>query len=261
MLRHAGVLCGVLVIGCASEPGKSPADAAPPPADAAADVAADLAAPDLAPAGGKLVADKPLVDFGVYYLGCPRAMALVSVVNQGPGPTGDLLVTVQRPFKLGADECTARPLAAGEKCQIEVRISPEGPGDLTGALQVWSTPGDLVEVKLKISAADMVPAFLSPGSLEFPAVAVGQSDIQKVTVSVPDGFRPVPKVAATLTSPDFSIARDGCAGVALPPGHTCEIEIAFRPSGPGDRSASLSLSAPAPCPPFQSEVALKGKGQ
>jgi hypothetical protein len=78
---------------------------------------------------------------------------------------------------------------------------------------------------------------------------------------LPDGFRPVPTVSATLTSPDFSIARDGCAGVTLQPGHLCEIEIAFRPGSPGDKSASLSLSAPAPCPPFQSEVALRGRGQ
>jgi hypothetical protein len=129
-------------------------------------------------------------------------------------------------------------------------------------MQVWSTPSDLVEVKLKITAADVVPAFLlSPGSLEFPAVAVGQSALQKVAVSVPDGVRPAPTVSATLMSPDFSIARDGCADVALQPGHLCEIEIAFRPGSPGDKSASLSLSAPAPWPPFQSEVALKGKGQ
>jgi hypothetical protein len=271
VLRHAGAVLGIVMVGCGSGNGP-PADAIPP-ADAATDAAPDAAdaaadrAPDIAAAslGASLVTDPQKVDFGVFYLGCPRATSHVTVTNLGPGTTGDLLVTIDKPFKLGLDECSARALLVAEDCQIEVRVAPEEAGEAKGTLRVWSSPSDLVEVKLAVTAADVsevVPAFLlSPASLEFGPLAVGQSATQKVTVSVPAGFRPVPKVTASLTGPDFTVGKDGCAGATIQPGKSCEIEIAFHPTSAGDKSAALSLSAPEPCPPFQSQVSLKGKAQ
>jgi hypothetical protein len=253
----------LVLVGCSSG-GDRQADAAPA-ADTAADVAPDTAAAaDVVAAslGGKLVGDPAQLDFGVFYLGCPWASRTVVVSNQGPGPTGELLLTIDKPFRVGPDECSARALLVGEKCQIELRVSPEQAGELAGKLQVWSSKTDLVEVKLKVVTADVVPAFLvSPAALEFAPVALGQSATQKVTVSVPDGFRPVPRVTASVAGPDFAIGKDGCAGVALQPGRSCDLEIAFHPTTAGDRSAALSLSAPEPCPPFQSQVSLRGKGQ
>jgi hypothetical protein len=253
------------LVGCASANGNP--DAVAPAETGAADLAVDVveAAADLvpdAPRPASLLTDRRQIDFGVFYLGCPRASSALTVANFAGDPTGDLLVTVDKPFKLGLDECSARTLLVGEQCQIEVRVAPEEAGELTGALRVWSTTADLVQVGLKVVATDAVPAFLlSPSSLDFTGVMVGQSATQKVMVSVPDGFRPVPKLMTTLIGSDFAIGKDGCAGVALQAGQMCEIEIAFHPTSAGNKSAALSLSAPEPCPPFQSQVTLTGKAE
>lgn len=267
MIRRLVALAGVL--GCGGEGGGRdgavlPADAAPM-ADVAPDTATDLrpdviAREDLAPSSGLFV-DRKEVDFGVFHLGCPRAAATVSVVNWTAGVAGPLLATIDAPFRLGADGCSTGLLAPGDSCALEVQVDPEAPGALAGVLQIWSSASDLVKVRLKVSVADLVPSFLlSPEALDFGGVPTGQSATRSVTVSVPAGFRTVPRVAAAVIGAEFMVSRDGCQG-SLVAGQGCHVEVAFHPTAAGPRAGALTLSAPAPCPPFQSQVLLKGTGQ
>jgi len=268
MIRRLVALAGVL--GCGGEGGGRDgaalsADAAPM-ADVAPDTAADLrsdviAWEDLAPSSGLFV-DRKEVDFGVFHLGCPRAAATLSVVNWTAGVAGPLLATIDAPFRLGADGCSAGLLAPGESCGLEVLVSPEEPGDLAGMLQIWSSASDLVKVRLKVSVADLEPSFLlSPATLDFGAVPTGQSARRSVMISVAAGFRPVPQLGATIIGDAFTVSRDGCQATSLMAGQGCEVEVAFHPAAAGPRTGALNLSAPAPCPPFQSQVLLKGTGQ
>lgn len=171
-------------------------------------------------------------------------------------------MTTDKPFGIGTDRCSGVQLEPGGTCDVEIHVTPEEPGALAGLLQIWSTAVDLVEVRLKVTVEDVVPAFqVSPSVLEFDPVAVGQSMIRRVTVSVPAGFRAVPEVSASISGTDFKVREDGCLGALLKGGQMCEMEIAFQPTGVGLRTAALTLSAAAPCPPFQSQVPLKGIGQ
>jgi hypothetical protein len=272
MIRWSLLALLGVAVGCGGEPETAPpsdagaladaalvADAA---ADQAFDLRADLASWDgVAPASGLFV-DRKEIDFGVFYLGCPRASATVSVVNWAAGTSAPLLATIDSPFRLGADGCSAAMLAPGESCALEIQVTPEMPGDLTGELQLWSSATDLVEVRLKVVVSDVVPAFfVMPSGLDFEPLVVGQSATKKVTISVPDGFRTVPRVSVSITGSDFAVAKDGCLGVTLQAGQTCDVEVAFRPTATGPRSGAMTLSAPVPCPPFQSQVLLKGSGQ
>ena len=77
---------------------------------------------------------------------------------------------------------------------------------------------------------------------------------------IPEGYRTVPKITSSISGGEFAISQDGCLGATLPGGQMCEVEIVFRPTSVCPRSAVLTFSAPAPCPPFQSQVLLRGNG-
>ena len=265
----AAVAAGVLLVasGCGSSGERAV------PADGGVEVGLDLAPADLRPLdlasdsadaapASLLASDRAGIHFGIFYLGCPRASATILVTNRGTAPSPPLLVSLDRPFRIGLDECSGASLDLGAKCRVEIQITPEEPGTISGMFQVWSSPTDLVVVPLEVLAEEVVPAFLlAPAALDFEATAVGQSATRTVMVTVPPGFRAVPEVKAAIIGADFTVARDGCLGLALQAGQTCALEIAFRPTGVGPRTAALTVSAPAPCPPFQSQVWLRGIGQ
>lgn len=131
------------------------------------------------------------------------------------------------------------------------------PFDSNGASDVY-----VRELSALLSAA--------PNPLAFGANLVGTLETQSVTLTN-TGLGPVsiPETAAfsiTSTSPvtaagpaatdvsaeatdvagsnDFSLSVDGCAGVTIHAGETCGIQIAFRPSGPGLKTAFLTMTIP-----------------
>jgi hypothetical protein len=268
MIRWVRLVLAGVVAGAACAEVSTPADGAPPVLDAAADLAVDAvdvgpdlpARNDLPPSSGLFV-DRAEVDFGVFHLGCPRASAMITVVNWSPGDAGPLLATLDPPFRLGADGCSAGLLAPGQACSVEVQVSPEEPGDLAGALQIFAG-SELVKVRLKVRVADLVPSFLlTPDTLDFGAQPVGQAATRRVTLSVPAGSRPIPRMMAAITGAAFELGAAGCLMAGLEGGQSCEVEVAFRPAAAGPRTGALTLSAPAPCPPFQSQVLLQGTGR
>ncbi len=87
---------------------------------------------------------------------------------------------------------------------------------------------------------------LSPTPFAFGAWAVGcESAAQSFTVSN-TGSAGIGIVSTALTGLDatqFAIERDGCAGVTLAPARSCTVDVVYRPTSPGDHSASLELTA------------------
>jgi len=112
------------------------------------------------------------------------------------------------------------------------------------------------------TATVLAPAQLamSPANHNFGPVLTGSTSAAQVfTVSNVGGVGtgPISITMAGATPGDFTIAVNTCAGNALAPGANCAVSVAFSPTAPGGRSASLSASA---SPGGIASSALSGTG-
>jgi regulation of enolase protein 1 (concanavalin A-like superfamily) len=102
---------------------------------------------------------------------------------------------------------------------------------------------------------------LSPSSLAFPSQTVNTTSAARSVTVGNTGTAPLVVQSATVAGPqasEFSIAADGCTGATVAPGANCVVQVRFRPSATGTRSASLVLSDNAPTSP--QTVPMSGTG-
>ncbi len=129
--------------------------------------------------------------------------------------------------------------------------TPVSVGSLTGVMHIGS--GSFTGY-----AMTGVPDLsVSPTSLAFGNVEVGQSATQSVTYTSV-GSAPVQVTAANLdASPDFSEVSDTCTGATLAPGVTCAVSIRYTPSGVGNDGGGFYIASNDPADPV---VTLDGNG-
>ena len=92
------------------------------------------------------------------------------------------------------------------------------------------------------------------------ATVGGESAPQTVTVTN-DGpgaetFAPLELVGTNRK--DFKITADGCSGTTLTTGQHCDVAVAFSPTAPGTRVASVKFADNTPCADF---IHLSGSGR
>lgn len=103
---------------------------------------------------------------------------------------------------------------------------------------------------------------IGPGSVDFGQANLGSSVSRTVTV-MSSGGAAVAFQTATVTGPDagdFTASHDQCSGASLAPGASCVVEIDFRPSTLGGRSATLMLNDAAAGSPQGLSLAGIGAG-
>jgi hypothetical protein len=103
--------------------------------------------------------------------------------------------------------------------------------------------------------ADVPSAQVSPGSLVFGVVPVGQSLSQTVTFTVTSDA-PVSITTITISGTNASefTETDGCFGennapLPFPPGQGCSVTVKFTPTATGAQTASLSFQTSSVNPP------------
>jgi len=113
-----------------------------------------------------------------------------------------------------------------------------------------------------LSTAASAPAVsFSPASRAYPSAYVGTSTASSPMTVVSSGTAPLAIAAVSIAGThgaDFIVTTNGCANAVLPPGSTCTIQVAFRPTAAGRRSARLSVSSNAAGSPHT--AALTGDG-
>jgi hypothetical protein len=256
MAQRASVLSLLLTIACGREGGAltgGAADAgatgqevaAPSPdatADSAPDSAPDLGPADLAPA--KLELDRPEASF-TGAAGCPSPEPVTfRLRNAGASLSGPVTVVFAGPFAAAMDGCSGQSLAAGASCEVEVRFQPVTAGMHTGQMALWAAPGGQVQAML--AGIALVPDSLTvtPISLDFGLVGVGTTSAAK-----PTEIKNIGGEALTFTgrvqisNTDFLVVSDSCGDTILPPGSTCQVRVAFKPSSRGAKSAVLTATA------------------
>jgi len=158
---------------------------------------------------------------------------------------------------------TPLTLAAGQSSSFSVRFAPAGPGNFTGSIALTSNaPGSPAMITLSGSGATS-GVQLSPASLSFASQAVGtMSSAQAVKLT--NGGTATLNIStvqfAGANSSDFSfgVGTTCTNNSTVGAGASCTINVLFKPSAAGNRSATLSIADSAAGAPHT--VALTGAG-
>lgn len=170
------------------------------------------------------------------------AVAISAVVSGGDPGT----------FAIASDGCGGDPLVAGASCRFEVRFTPAGPGAHRADVLVDAGAAGELRVPLNGSGTDgrRPPAGrpeprLEPSTVDFGTRSVSDGPVRRSLAVLNAGGESMRVTSMQLggVSPgDFSVGRDGCTGVLLPPASRCAVEVAFAPQRPGSRRAVLFVA-------------------
>jgi hypothetical protein len=147
-------------------------------------------------------------------------------------------------------------VAAGASCSISAVFQALSSGRKTGLITIVdssSTKPQLIELNGSATVVKVLP-----GSLSFGNQKVGSRSKPQTVTATNEG-----KTSTTYSvniggaeSRDFS-ETDNCAGISIPPGGSCKVNVTFDPTTMGPRSAKLNITLqgvnPAP-------VVLTGTG-
>lgn len=188
----------------------------------------------------------PSASYGAVTLGTTSPTETFVVRDTG---TSNLLVDVVQvsaspsEFTIVSSTCTARSIAPGKTCSFVVGFNPQSTGVKSGTVTV-STSGGTQTVSLAGFGA--APEASVTPTLKFGTVPEGtQSPTQDVTVTdvgtAPLEISTVVIVGTDAT--DFMTVADGCMGITLDPGTSCQVAVAFLPStsGPTPETALMQI--------------------
>jgi hypothetical protein len=110
-------------------------------------------------------------------------------------------------------------------------------------------------------AAAAAAVTFTPPSLTFGSQAVGTtSPPQTITVANTGDASMFINSAAVPNTLDFTVVSDGCSGLTLAPGTSCDMSITFNPSATGTRTAALTVTDNAPGSPQTAPLTGTGTG-
>ncbi len=212
----------------------------------------------------------PAVSFSPVSLTFPNQVAqttstpkLVKVTNSGQGQT----LTINNisakptggPFVISSSTCGAI-LYYAQTCVVKLTFTPPGVGQFTGTLMVSDSAAGSPQ-SVALSGAGVLPATLTPGSATYAATTVG-------TASAPKTFSLTNNQTVTLNNivigftgadpGDFSVSSTTCGSTLASKGK-CTINVVFKPTATGTRTANLSVSDDASNSPQTSSLTGTGK--
>jgi hypothetical protein len=185
----------------------------------------------------------------------PLSMTFVAtVVNQTAAAqniaisnTGGSAATLQSPvvtgdFAISANTCGAS-LGSQMGCTVSITFTPTASGTRTGTLAITDNAGGVVGTQTATLTGVGEAPFtdtLTPVSLTFAQQRVGTvSAVQQVTITNA-GDVPLTLLNASMSPGDFTVVN-GC-GTSLAGHATCALSVAFVPTQPGTRTATLTFT-------------------
>jgi len=156
-------------------------------------------------------------------------------------PGGEFIVT--------HDGCTGAAVGPGQSCEIALAFVPTSTGEKTALLAV-SAPGACggtatAMLSGKGVAAPAGPLVINKEEVDFDLQLAGcwRSSVMRVFNL---GAAVTAPLAATVSG-DFTLGNDGCGGLVLTPGGSCDIEVLSKPQQrqglPIELSGTLAVSA------------------
>lgn len=202
-----------------------------------------------------LVASSGTVSFGDVLIG-QTAIQTVTVSNLGDTSVNISRAAISgRGFQLMGG-VPSGAVAVGASMSLQLQFVPASLGVTTGTVTLV---GDQPDSTLKISlhGRGARPGLnVSPGSLVFPEVSVGQSKTENVTLTN-SGTSSVTINAATISGAGFTLIGLSTPAT-LAPGKTIPVTVQFAPTGPGAVTGAVSIGNNTDNPP--AAISLSGVG-
>jgi hypothetical protein len=172
---------------------------------------------------------------------------LVTVTNPGTTPVGPLVATAQfcdyycyaTDFDVVQDNCSGYELAPGASCSLGVSFTPSAWGSQSALLQVSAL--DAIGY-LSLSGTGNGLHVGTP-TLSFPTTAANTTSASQIIVVTNTASATTGAVAATISGDGFEITSNGCAGVSLAPGASCNLSVRFVPFVNGTYGLTLAVGA------------------
>ncbi|MBI5684477.1 MAG: choice-of-anchor D domain-containing protein [Verrucomicrobia bacterium] len=220
---------------------------------------ADRPAPATAPNMGVSPAS---LGFATVNVGANGTMT-ATIANTGTAAANvtSLALTGSLDFSLVGAPATPFAVAAGGSATISVRYTPSGIGADSGSLAIGTSDAAHPSLSVALSGTGAANAVaVSPSSLSFGAVIIGQSSTLTLTISNSGN------TAGTVSS----IAKSGSANFALgagapatpftvAAGASVTVPVVYTPTAAGAASGTLTITSNSPTTPVAT-VALSGTG-
>lgn len=194
------------------------------------------------------------LSFGTVSLGHTET-EMLSIANVGT-VTANLSPAITGAGFALVNGSTTLSIPAGESVQVQIQVTPEAAGPVTGTLSV---SGDAANAPLTVSLTGMAAVAgvsVSPASLNFGNVNVGQNSTQNITLTNTGNASAVVN-AATISGNGFSLN-----GLTVPltigAGQSVSFSVEYASTAAGAASGSLAISSSASANPVT--IALSGTG-
>lgn len=190
------------------------------------------------------------LDFGTVLPGFESTELYATVLNAGPAAFEPTNVFVSANFNITGGTCARGILvAAGTSCSVNLTFSPTAIQAFEGTLTVSGNGAGAPSVSALIRGAAGEPTLLAdPGGVDLDSAVVGEVG-GRVAIDIDNiGFLPTSIASIEMGGAhpdDFQIQSESCRNRALNPDASCAIEVEFRPTGVGYRSALLLVRTPA----------------
>jgi uncharacterized repeat protein (TIGR01451 family) len=141
-------------------------------------------------------------------------------------------------FAVVSTNC-GKTLAPHSDCAINVSFQPESAGAKTATLSVGA------HGTVALSGTGVAPsASLTPSAWNFGNEQVGTTSAAEIFAYNNTGIGPIAVAGVSIggsNESQFAVASNGCAGITLPPGATCNFAASFTPSAMGAMTAYLTV--------------------
>ena len=186
-------------------------------------------------------------DFGTTTVGVPGQEWYLNVINAGPGSFVPASVTIDNPaFTITKGSCLDNaPVAAGQYCSVMIILTPTAPGPIAATLTVAEAGFGAISVSAAVKGAGGDPAlFTATSAADFGSVIVGQNSPGAKHFDIVNvGLSPAAISSITIggaSASDFKVSANGCHAVDI--GGTCGIEVVFKPTDGGRRTATIKVT-------------------
>jgi hypothetical protein len=206
---------------------------------------------------GPLEADPAKGDLGVVPIGTTSPTQTMLLKNTGITPltitSASVTGTDAADFTATTTACVGTTLAPGANCSVSLSFSPTATGDRSASLVVRHTglndPFSVSLVGTGGAAGTTAAISFNPRSVAFTPLHVGRtSKLWTVNVSNAGGTLPLDVQSVTLTgtgASQFAILDNRCTANAAP-GASCQVDLAFSPTGAGNFTAGMLVVDNAP---------------
>jgi len=251
---------------CTLEIGYRVLDVGPQTETVTITAAGESFAVDVAAVGLQTIAVEPLdVDLGAVPLGDARPFT-AAFVNRS---ADSMVLDVAGAF---GSECDLQPIAGGGRCEFTLSFLTDdllGPQAASYPVEYawWLGPFSMHTSSLAtVSAAaeSVLPISPDAAAVDFGAVVVGTEAERALSFTNRSGHDVTPTIEVPAPGGDLSLGADGCTGVTVAPGGSCELRFSFAPTAVGAVDIALALDVTVPAGEATAsgtgEVRLTGEG-